>query len=213
MLETSQLIQLLIAMAFTIMMFSFALWRTTNNPFYRFAEHTFVAVSMGNMIVMAYRYLQGNVFEPVIQGDLILLIPIVAGLMLYFRFSKKYFYVCRWPLSFMVGIGLGLTLRGWTHGWLYQGMIKATILPLFVAGDPMGSFNNIVVVVITLTVLSYFLFSIEHKGTLGYSARIGRYIMMVMFGVMFANIAFGRLASLSGRLRFLLEGILTLLGQ
>jgi hypothetical protein len=191
------------------MTWTFALWKT-RNPLYRFAEHTFVAVSIGHAVVLAIQYINGSALIPALKGEYIYIFVMLLGLMLYLRFSKKYFYICRWPLSFMVGIGLGLTLRGWTHGWLVDGVIKPTILPLFVGGSPIGTFNNIITVIMTLTVLSYFIFSIEHKGILGHSARIGRYFMMIMFGVMFSNITFSRLASLSGVIRTIVETFRTL---
>jgi len=201
-------IDILIALVLTLFVFSFVLWRTKDNLMYRFAEHTFVAVSLGNMTVLAIKYLQGNVINPIIyKGDYILIIVLILGCLLYLRFSKRFFYICRWPLSFMVGVGLGLTLRGWTHGWLFSGIITPTILSLAVVGDAFTTFNNIFVIVCTLTVLSYFIFSIQHKGALRYSATLGRYFMMVMFGVMFSNYTFSRLATLSGRLLWVVQSI------
>jgi hypothetical protein len=159
------------------------------------------------MTVLGIKYIISSGVNPLLQGDLALGFVLILGLMLYFRFSKKYFFLCRWPLSFMIGIGLGLTLRGWTHGWLWQGMIVPTISALYIEGDALQSFNNIITLVITVTVLSYFIFGMAQKGALAVSAKFGRYFMMIMFGVMFSSYNFARLAGLGQQLIWIINTI------
>jgi hypothetical protein len=94
--------------------------------------------------------------------------------------------------------------------------IQATILPLFVRDDGGFSFwlslQNIVVVLGVMACLTCFFFSIEHKGVVGKTAKLGIYILMVTFGAGFAYTVMGRITLLTQRIEFLVNEWLWLLG-
>lgn len=54
------------------------------------------------------------------------------------------------------------------------------------------------------TALKYFTFSIEHKGQVGGAARLGRYILMIGFGILFTMSGLTRAGWLVTGLRYLL---------
>ncbi|MEE9558849.1 MAG: hypothetical protein V3V94_05115, partial [Candidatus Brocadiales bacterium] len=56
-----------------------------------------------------------------------------------------------------------------------------------------------------VTVLLYFLFSVEHKGPVGVASKIGIYFLMVSFGASFGYTVMGRMSLLIGRMIFLLK--------
>ena len=125
-----------------------------------------------------------------------MLIPIVLGILLYTRYVKRYAWVAKIPLGLLMGIGTGLAIRGLILSQVVN-QIKACFIPL-------NSFDNIFMVLGTLIVLFYFFFSIEHKGSAGNLAKVGRWVMMIGFGASFAGTATGRISLFIGRLQFLL---------
>lgn len=182
-----------IAAIATIGIISFAF---KDNPLYRLVENVYVGISAGHAIVLGWMNIRDMGITPLItKGQWSLLIPLILGVLLYTRYFKKISWLSRFPLALLVGIGTGLAIRG-TVGSQIVSQIKGTILPL-------NSVNNILIVLGTLGVLTYFFFSVEHKGGLKYVSTFGRYVMMVSFGAAFGNTVMGRMALFIGRLQFL----------
>jgi hypothetical protein len=71
--------------------------------------------------------------------------------------------------------------------------------------------TNILLVVGLLGTLSYFFFSMKHKGVLGGLARIGIVFLMVGFGASFGYTVMSRISLLIGRVGFLLHDWLHLI--
>tara|TARA_B100000700_G_scaffold174459_1_gene192646 strand:+ start:1 stop:423 length:423 start_codon:yes stop_codon:yes gene_type:complete len=85
------------------------------------------------------------------------------------------------------------------------GQVKNTIIPVVgtelpffnLTGD--SHFNNLVILVGTITGLLYFYFSREQKGVFGKVTRIGIYFLMISFGASFGFAVMGRISLLIGR--------------
>jgi len=60
-------------------------------------------------------------------------------------------------------------------------------------------FNNLIILVGTVTGLLYFFFSKEHKGNFGKVTRVGIYFLMISFGASFGFAVMGRISLLIGR--------------
>ena len=71
--------------------------------------------------------------------------------------------------------------------------------------------NGLVVLIGVITGLSYFFFTKEHKGALGYSAKIGIYILMISFGASFGYTVMSRISLLIGQMIFLMRDWLGLI--
>ena len=94
--------------------------------------------------------------------------------------------------------------------------IKATITSLWVvnAGDQFMFWPSVGAVVILLGVLCclvYFFFSMEHKGVVGKTARMGIFVLMITFGAAFGLTVMGRITLLSDRFMFLFKDWLHLM--
>ena len=63
--------------------------------------------------------------------------------------------------------------------------------------------SAIVRVVGVLSVLTYFFFSLEHKGAVGKTARVGVWFLMITFGSAFGLTVMGRITLLAQRFEFL----------
>lgn len=197
-----------LAAGLTLFIFSF-LYR--DNPFYKFAEHLYVGISAGYWISLQYHNVfRPNLWDPLMTGDLTLLIPFALGVLLFTRFTKKLFWLSRWALALIIGIFAGIAIIGYGTGDLIR-QIHANILPLW-TGDWFGSFNNFLLIFGVLTALIYFFFSKEHKGAVGTGAKIGIWFLMISFGASFGYTVMSRMSLLIGRVYFLLGEWLKIIG-
>jgi len=191
----------LIAAMLTLFIFSF-LYK--ENPFYRFAEHLLVGVSMGYTIPILYE----NVFMPYVyypiffQHKYILLIPTIMGILYIFRFSRNLSWLSRYPIAFGMGIvGMGVPLS----------MNASVLVQMRSAMMPIDSINTALIFIGTVTILLYFYFSKPHKGLYGDFTKIGIWFMMIGIGASFGYTVMARLSLLIGRMQFLLGDFLHLI--
>ncbi len=184
-----------VAVFMTLGLLSFAIGE---NPFYRLVEHLYVGVAAAHSMIIGWENLQNNAFTPMMEeGEIAKIIPVILGILLYARFIKGQLWLSRIPMSALVGIGVGLTVRG-TITAEFLNQIRATLIPL-------NSIDNIIIVFGVISVLMFFYFTRKDTNPLfNYSGTVGRYIMMIAFGALFGNAAMGRMSLMIGRLRFLL---------
>ena len=208
-----------VAAFFTLCIYSF-LYR--DNPFYRFAEHLFVGLSVGYGIVFSIH--EGLIplawvpfWEAITKREfmgLLKLIPIAIGLLFFARVVPKYSWLIRYPIAILIGIGSGLAIPnvmeasifGQVHGTLTPfGQIHAGVL------GPFEIFGAILMLVGVICTLTYFFFSIEHRGAVGGISKVGIVFLMVGFGSAFGNTVMGRVSLLIQRVDFLLHDWLHLI--
>jgi len=190
-----------VAVVLTFLIYSF-LYK--ENKFYRFAEYSFIGVASGYWLMIAITNLQSVAWGPILKGNYSYVIPLILGVALFARLSKGYSWLARWPVAIVVGTGTALALRGFVDA-MFIGQIRATI------AVPMN-FDNILIAVITACSLFFFMFTMEHKGPVGIVAKIGRYGLMVYFGVLFGNHVMTRMALLTSRFIEIQKFILKVLG-
>ena len=169
-----------------------------DNPIYRAAEHIFVGSGAGYALSQAYRNIVIQGWNPMTKdGKMVLIIPLLLGILLYTRFIKGYAWMSRWSMAFLIGIGTGISIYGVYNSQLLA-QIRATMLPLYVAGNFAATRDNIIMVVGVAAVLLYFLFTVPVKGPLKHAVSFGRLMMMITFGVSFGNVVMGRISLLLG---------------
>jgi hypothetical protein len=145
------------------------------------------------------------------------IIPLILGVMLLWRLMPKGGWISRWPMAFFIGTFCGLRLISFLHAD-FLSQIRAGVVPLYV--DAAGgasidifwdSLRNVILVVGVLACLVYFFFSIEHRGAVGHTARLGVWFLMITFGAAFGYTVMGRIALLAIRIEFLLDDWLWLI--
>jgi hypothetical protein len=166
-----------------------------DNPVYRLAENLFMGASLAHYVTLSWGTIRDMGLGPLGQGRIIAIVPLVLGLLVYTRFYKPASWMSRIPIGLLVGIGTGMVVRG-TIGSDIVGQMRATML------NP-TNLDNLLILVGVVTTLTYFFFTWRQKGVLQSSARVGRLVMMVMFGAIFGNAVMGRMTLLIGRLQFL----------
>lgn len=189
-----------IAAGLTLCVYSF-LYK--DNPFYKFAEHLFVGVSVGYTIAIAWHEpIKKLIFHPMkAEGDFTVLIPTAIGLLMFSRFVPKYRWLIRWPLAFMIGVGAGASIPRTMQSLIFM-QTEATLQPLTFT---LAAINPIIIAIGVLCTLIYFFFSVEHKGPVGVASKLGTFFLMVSFGAAFGYTVMARISLLIGRAYFLLH--------
>ena len=117
---------------------------------------------------------------------------------------KPFNWMARWGIAYTVGMAAGLRAYGYLSSNVL-GQVKGTIMPLVNTDLPLfdlverSHFNNLVILVGTITGLLYFYFSKEHKGVFGKVTKVGIYFLMISFGASFGFAVMGRISLLIGR--------------
>ena len=182
----------------TLMLYSYIF---VDNPFFKFAEHAYVGVAAAYGMFLQI----DNMIRPTIktkllvQGQWILIIPIILGLMIYTRYFKSINYIARYTVAFMVGVGAGVVLA---RDFRASFMLQVADTMRSVTGP--GGVENLIVMVGVVTTLTYFFFTLEQKGFVGVTAKIGRWTMMIALGAAFGNTVMARVSLFLGRVQFLL---------
>ena len=191
-----------IAAFFTIAATSYAF---KDNIVFKFAENTFIGIAAGHTIVMGIKNIRDYGWTHIMAGEMIYVIVFVLGVMRYARFSDNYYWLYRYPIAFLVGNGVGISIRAAIHSdFIVQ--IRATASPL-IADNALGTVNAIITFVGVVTALSHFIFTQEkiHEGTLGMVPKLGRWMMLLAFGASFGNTIMSRFGMYQGRIVFLLR--------
>jgi hypothetical protein len=229
-LSIPRTVGLWISAFFTLAVFSF-IYR--DNVFFKIAESVAVGVSAGWAMASA------GVWEAIIPKLLanlapgtmrawalpslpkdqspnsLYLVPLVLGIMLLWRLAPRGGWIARWPLAFIVGTFAGIKLISFLDAD-FVNQIRSTLIPLFVVTaenriDLWSSLRNSGVILGVVSCLTYFFFSIQHRGIAGKLARVGVWYLMITFGASFAFTVMGRIALLAARIEFLFDDWLWLI--
>lgn len=207
---------------FTLAIFSF-LYK--DNPLYKIAEHVIVGVSNGYWAILLFK----DTFKPqwldpavvlasgagfswerliFVVGNLIFSIFILLRLV-----GGKPAVLSRWAMAVVLGISAGVLIPLSVQTYLYE-QFKGNVLGLpafplpFVSDAGQTAFNNLLIIVGSLSGLAYFFFSKEHRGAFGGVAKLGIWFLMIGFGATFGYTVMARLSLLIGRIEFLKEWLL-----
>lgn len=193
-----------VSIIITLVVFSLVLYK--DNKLYRLVEAAVLGVSLGNFLVVAVKNIVDVGLTPIYtNGEFLWIIPAIAGILVFTRYlPEKYTWMSRYPLILMLGVGSGIAMRGTITADILVST-QGFMLPLI--GGKTTPIDNLIVIVMGLCIIVYFLFTTEHKGPIGITAKIGRYAMMWGFGFMFASVTYTRFAWLIGRIVFILESL------
>jgi hypothetical protein len=219
-LSWSRTIGLWLSAIFTLFILSFLVG---DNPAYKFAEAMVVGTSAGYVLVINIwdvfvPNLLGKLFPAMVQGwslpgmdasapsQWMYIVPAILIVMLLWQLMPSGGWISRWPIAFFIGITAGYRMIGYVEADLVA-QIKAGIVPLWITGEGgfefWPTFNACLLTIATLSSMIYFFFSIEHKGLVGKTARVGIWFLMITFGASFGYTVMGRIALLAQRLEFL----------
>lgn len=174
-----------------------------DNPIYKMAESILIGVSIGYTLVIVWEQtIVDLLVEPLVLGNLYLIIPLILGLLMFSRFIPKLSYLSRIPIALLIGSGAGVAIPVMLEARTMR-QVVATVNPLFDAGFSFD-FSALVVLIGVISTLAYFYFSREQTGLLGKLAGSGRYFLMIFFGATFGYTVMSRMSTFIGRMEFLL---------
>ena len=198
------------------------------NKFYRFWEHVFVGLASGwGLVALWTDVLKSSWWDKMLGANAsdgnsaamgywmyIVLLPI--GLLGYTVFNKKFNWLSRIPIGIILGLYSGQQFSAWMT--YYGPQFLSSMKPIFpntaeffkpdkpVAGNIYGSeaLTNLIALLTVLSVLTYFLFSFDVKGTLlKASSTTGRWLLMIGFGAIFGSTVMMRFTLLIDRMYFI----------
>ncbi len=128
---------------------------------------------------------------------------LIVGLMYYTVLSPRFGWMSRLSLSFLMSLSAaGYTFKAFTIEVPPQ--IQDSFRPIF-GVDFATAINNAIFVGVLLCVMVYFFFSVEHRHVLIRGpANLGRWLLMLTFGIVFGNTVMGRFSLFISRLDFLM---------
>ena len=149
------------------------------NFWYRIAEDLTIGVMGGYIMARLATNTFDNFVSPLISGELINIIPIVLGLMMWTQLTKNYRWIARTPLSFITGIGSAIAMKGAIYGNI--------LVPIIAMATPittgiLGMTNHLIAAIATITTVAFFFFTIKPVGPLKHVSKLGRVMMMIGFG-------------------------------
>jgi hypothetical protein len=174
------------------------------NIAFNIAEAIFLGSAAGFSFVVGFKAVIDNAFRPLSQGNFLLIIPIILGLMLYLQLSTKTIYLARLPVSIIVGTGIGLSVRKELLAGVVANL-QASMVD-YSALDTAGAINAIITLGGFICAFLYFALSKEQTGAFGIITRIGRVFLMITFGALVGATMMGGVGVIGGRVRDILIG-------
>ena len=207
-----------ISVFFTLAVYSF-LYK--ENPIFRFAEYTFIATGIGYYVAFNVWYCydlaigtpEGTI--GLLGGQWWWIFAFLLGIIYYFVLTKKYFWVYRYSLAIIIGVGAGLTLRTLVQAQILSNIMSTFMnlsptdtagnLIIFNSADVAGAslINNLLILVLVFGAVIYFFFTSEH-GVIKNLGRLGRVCLMTAFGAAYGNTIMTRMNLFIGRAQELL---------
>ncbi|MBE0432478.1 hypothetical protein IBX73_03310 [candidate division WOR-3 bacterium] len=179
------------------------------NPIFRAAEHIFLGVANGYLVTFYWhRILMPILFRPLFQqGDLLLIIPFVVGILYLTRFIPRLSWLVRIPIAIYMGYWTGVLIPATIQAQIIKQMQGTVLTSQNFQAWNAGSWGivwSVIIFIGVLCTLSYFYFSREHKGVIGATSRVGIVFVMTGFGAAFGYTVMARISLLIGQLQFLL---------
>lgn len=183
------------------------------NRVFRLVEHIFTGLAVGYTFYATWtQVLQPKWWNPLVAGPgggnqvafLVALVALSLGALWYFQFIPKYRWLSYIVIGVTVGATAGTTFKGEYNAQLPQ--VMALMQPVISRHPPYVLWNNLIMLFTFSAILSYFFFSFGEKSvTLEKGRLVGRYLMMLTFGVFFGNTVMTRFAVMIERVQFLLR--------
>jgi hypothetical protein len=211
-----------LAVALTLVVYSY-LWR--DNLLFRLVEHLFIGVAVGYIVIIAvHNMLLPSLVMPLLRPkgmeDRLLIIPLVLGMLLLAKGHPSLAALGNSAMGYLMGTGAALALGGALLGTLLPQVQAAMGLSLNPKSYRVSGSERVLEALImsigTVGTLLYFTFAVKGKAVSGvvriWGEAVGRSIILVTLGALFAAAAMSRVALLIGRLRFLVEALVWLKG-
>ncbi len=169
------------------------------NRWFSYAEHIYVGIAGGHVLNTGLNQIQNMAVKRLAAGDLIVLVPVVLGLMLYFQLSKKYAWVAKIPMSLLIALGIGVAVRSSVQADIVN-QIRAT------GSLSIWTLNGFVIIVGVVSGVLFFFFSKtsnkQAQQFLTINSKLARMVLMVSFGAGLGNTFLTRVSYATAAFRY-----------
>ena len=191
--------------AMTLIIFSFIY---KDNPIYKFGEHVFLGTALGySLCIYYYNEIYPNAIGPLFPRDgsapnYWVLLPILLGVFILLRMIPSLAWTSRISFAVLIGGFSGIAIPSVIAG-NFLPQVVSTMAP--VGPGWVAAVNQLILLAGVFATLTFFFFSLEHRGTVGKISRIGVLFIMVSFGASFGYTVMARVSLLIGRIQFLIQ--------
>jgi hypothetical protein len=200
----------IVGVALTFLILSYLLW---DNPLYRLALHLFVGALIGYSFGIVLRDVLYDMMLTKLPGDPLLVIPLVLGILLFFKGFPRQAYIGNFSIAYLIGVGTAVALSGALLGAIVP-QVEATGRALSSASQAsfrLGLLDGLMIVIGTVCTLMAFTFTASKRsGLAGVWTRlvramgwVGRIFLIVAFGVAFAGALTASLSIFIGRVQYI----------
>lgn len=210
----AEFLGLLIGFVLTLCIYSYLFG---DNALYRVAVHILMGVSAAYAAVLAVQRVFLPIFrqfqnEPGNVANLWWLIPLLLVLLLVMKLIRPVAWVGNSAVAVLVGVGSAVALVG---------AVAGTLLPQISASGSENIVITITAAILTICTILYFQFTgkADEDGKLVVApwqrviSGVGRTVLMITFGALFAGLLSTSLVLLTERLSFYVTGFLEALGS
>lgn len=211
-LTTMQLLGAWLSILLTLMVLSFLY---DDNPVYKLAEHLFLGISIGiGVIEIYYGVFRPNLIDKLFFADgwtamrVLWIVPLLLVGMLFMKLHRKYAWLARVPIAFMIAAYAGVKLTGELNANLMT-QVAQSIPDLGAVweehgfwswqADGAGVFSALMLVLGLTACLLHFYFSAPQNRPMQWISRFGILILMLSFGASFGYTVMGRISLAIGR--------------
>jgi len=206
------IISAVVGLVLTLMVFSYLIG---DNLLFRIAVYLFIGSASGYAAaVVWYQLLLPKLASLPMDDPLQLLIgfiPFFLGATLLTKLQPRISWIGNFAMAVLVGVGAATAVGG---------ALTGTLIPQTQAAMDIFSFRGLIVLTGTVMTLIYFQFgarrtsdgSVKRNAVIELLAWVGRIVIAVTFGVLFAGVYMSALTAMIERLSSIIEFVKSLLG-
>ena len=199
----------IISFVVTLLIFSYIFG---DNPLFRLASYAFVGVAAGYaVVVVAQQVLWPNLVQPLLAGNLLMLVPLAFSLILLLKLFPRYARYGTLPMALLVGVAAAVAIGGAVFGTIL-GQTKGAVQDFNFnqpVSDPfLQAIEAVLVLVGSICTLAYFQFGARVKNDQPPSrpafvesmSKIGEVFLAITLGSLFAGVFASAVTALVERL-------------
>ncbi|RLF17108.1 MAG: hypothetical protein DRZ82_10155 [Thermoprotei archaeon] len=165
-----------------------SVWSYLYKPsaFSRISAVIVTSISTVHFLMWNFKQVINMAVVPMVNGRWLYIFPIIFGILIYARLSKKYAWLASYSYSITLGMGTGATLSTLVAGSI-TGLIIGAITEPFKGANAFEIASGLVLWIGVILSMTYWLFTVEVKGPLEYAVKIGRLFLMCSIGILYAE--------------------------
>ena len=133
------------------------------NIFSKTATTITIAISTVHAFMYNFSNASDMAINPLLEGDIIYIIPIILGLLLYTRLSSKYSWLASYSYSVSLGLGTGATLSTLFSSNVANLIVNTAQKP-FLGTGIVDQLSGLLLFIGTLLAITYWIFTKDLQG-------------------------------------------------